>query len=221
MPWYLPLSRFDQALLHPPPPALPGMHEARQQAKQQAQQQARQQARQQAQQQLAWDRLNHWCHEDAGPGHTAWWQPWALPAVAQRLKVAVWAGDDAQALRPLLDDFCRSLDGSDRLLALPSPWAGRAWRLQIKLQECAWWRGAQDDLPWDAGCLIAGPGFQQRLAAFRPRRATLIVAKDLREDQVDSAIKTLKGQSHRYAHALRFLVLNPNRSDAAWGAKAE
>jgi hypothetical protein len=202
VPWYLPLSRFDRALLQAPPPSAPVAGRLRPGPPK------TNTVSLQATQQAAWDRLHHWCHDDAGPARTAWWQPWALPAVAQRLKVAVWAGDEAQALRLQLDDFCRDIDGSDRLQALPSRWAGRAWRLQIKLSECAWWRGAQDALPWDAGYLIASDAALARLAVFRPRRATLIVAKDLSADQLASAIQTLKAQCHRYAHALRFLVLN-------------
>jgi hypothetical protein len=193
VPWYLPLSRFDTAVLRPPPPPPPwaGAPSVALPAAQQA----------------TWDHLSRWCHADAGPGHTAWWQPWSLPNVAQRLKVAVWAGDDEPTLA-LLDDFCRHIDGSQRLQALPSRWRGHVWRLQIKLHECAWWRGAQDHFPWDAGYLVAGDSALAHLVAFRPRRATLMVAKGLRADQANAVVKHLQTQSSHYAHALRLVVLN-------------
>jgi hypothetical protein len=163
---------------------------------------------QDAPQQAVWNRLRDWCHEGAGPGHTTWWRPWALPAVAQRLKVAVWAGDEAKALRPLLNDFCLDIDGSHRLHAMPNAWAGRAWRVQIKLRELAWWSAAQQHRPWDAGYLITTDAATTRLVTFRPRRATLIVMKGLSKAQEQVALGHLQNQQTAYAHAVRVLVLN-------------
>jgi hypothetical protein len=199
VPWYRPLARYDTSVLRPLPvasavapqrgladhtPGLAAAHASAQKA------------------------LNNWCHAGAGPACVAWWRPWAAAQIDQCLSVALWTGPGAAALWPAVQDFCTELDGSQRLLALPSRWAGRVWRLRIKLFECAWWRSAPAQLPWDAGQLLADEAVLARLARFQPRRATLVVAQGLTFDQIDQVLRHLQNGSPGYAHAVRLLLVS-------------
>jgi hypothetical protein len=197
VPWYRPLSRFDTGVLQ----ALPASISPRAVASDQ--------------QADALARLKTWCLAGAGPARAPWWRPWALPSIEQRLSVMVWAGEGTPVLWPVAQDFCRDIDGSQRLQALPSRWTGWAWRLRIKLFECAWWWGATAHLPWDAGQAMADPVALARWALFRPRRACLIVARDLTFDQTEKILGHLQTQSPRYAHAVRLLLVTPRWPVAA------
>jgi hypothetical protein len=104
-----------------------------------------------------WQALQQWCH-DAAPG-----------AVGQ---AELQGGAPGQAAA-VAEAFCRELDGDVRLRAL-SRWAGWAWRLQLKLQEAAWWRAPQAQNPWDCGYPHPDQP-QPQLASLRVRRATLVV----------------------------------------------
>jgi hypothetical protein len=159
--------------------------------------------------------LDRWCRQGAGPATAAWWLPWAPPRIEQRLAVAVWTGPGAAPLWPVVEAFCRDIDGSQRLLALPSRGAGWAWRLRIKLWECAWWHSAPNHLPWDAGQIVMNGPALARLDLFRPRRATLMVARDLTLDQTNMAVRQLQGNSHHCAHAVRLLLVQAPGSNTS------
>jgi hypothetical protein len=104
-----------------------------------------------------WHALRQWCAQ-AQPG---------------TLGQALLQGGAPGQAAAVAEAFCRELDGDVRLRALPR-WAGLAWRLQLKLQEAAWWRAPQAHDPWDCGYPHPGPA-QPSLAGLRVRRATLVV----------------------------------------------
>ncbi len=111
-----------------------------------------------------------------GPCPPAVWQAlrqWCAQAQPGTLRQAQLRGGAPGQAAAVAEAFCRELDGDVRLRALPR-WAGWAWRLQLKLQEAAWWRPAQAEDPWDCGYPHPGPN-APKLAALRVRRATLVV----------------------------------------------
>jgi hypothetical protein len=172
------------------------------------------------QQHPAWPWLRAWCHAGVGTGRVPLWMPWRSPAVAQRLTVAVMVnGPDTLPshlpLRHVVQAFCRDIDGSDTLQALPSAAAGLAWRLQIKLAECLWWRGSITQAPWDAGYLRSDMQAQPLLPRFRPRRPTLVVAPCWSAPALAHLLRHWQQHSAGFDHAVRLLVLLPAASPSA------
>jgi len=159
-------------------------------------------------QQQAWQELERWCMAGAGSGRVPFWRPWAAPDVPQRFAVGLLVGASGTGKSHLAEALSRQLDGDDRLQALPSPGARLRWRLQLKWQDCQWWRARRPEDPWDCGYLVEGAAMQQRLAAFRPRRRTLMVADALAPPVLQASIRTLREQQRGYAHPVRLLVID-------------
>lgn len=143
-------ARFDLRALRPPDPAAASAASALASAGSSTTDWAHQQP-------LCWQQLLRWCEAESHGG--SWAQAWLQTPTT----------DVAEAL-------ALTLDGSLRL-ARRGRWAGRLWRLQIKLQDGlgAWSQPA--DHPWDAGWLRTEPAALAHLAtAFWPRRRTLLLA---------------------------------------------
>ena len=98
------------------------------------------------------------------------WQAWCHQADAVAV-AAVRAGAGVEAT---LDHAMQVLDGSVALAACGGRLAGWRYRLGLKARE---FLQAQPRLadPWDAGWLQPGPAVLAHLAAFQPRRHTLVV----------------------------------------------
>lgn len=135
-------------------------------------------------------------------------------ALLQRLRAWCEAGAQAPLAKPLamasvasadgLDGAACALDGS-HALAQMGRWQGLAWRVQILLGDHAPGRGARPGHPWDCGWWRTGA--LAAAAAFRPRRATLLMLRPA--DQAASAelLATLQAQSPAYARPLRVLLV--------------
>ncbi|WP_157269529.1 hypothetical protein [Azohydromonas aeria] len=142
----------------------------------------------------AWAGLERWCADATAPG--------ALP----RLGVAVLTGGSGAQQSALAEAFSRHIDGTVRLEAM-GRLAGLAWRLRIKLDEARWWRALPPGSPWDAGYLPLSGAELAPLAAFQPRRATLIVADGLHPALLAQALAALEAGAAGFAHPVRLLVL--------------
>jgi|GEM_PF-2693500 len=138
-------------------------------------------------------RLADWCH---GSG---------------LLRVA--ALPDTPALRSGLELFQRELDGDRALRELPSQGSRLRMRLRVKLLEALPGRSSRRDDPWDCGYLNEAAA----LAAFRPRRATLMVIEALPYDELQPLLALLRAQSAGYRRPLRVIVLRPPDSAALEG----
>jgi hypothetical protein len=161
----------------------------------------------------AWPWLQAWCHAGVGSGRVPLLLPWRSPAVKQRLTVAIME-DGPQAsvtlpLRHVVQAFALAIDGSDQLQALPSDAQRLAWRVQIKLAECLWWRGSDTQAPWDAGYVRSEMQAQPLLAQFRPRRPTLVVAACWSAPALAHLLRHWSLHSTAFDHAVRLLVLQP------------
>ncbi len=155
----------------------------------------------------SWAVLLHWCFDGASPGNRPLWRPWAPPHMAQRFAVAQLVGSPDGTLRAVAEAFSRHIDGSDQLLACPGRWARIGLRLRVKWHDAQWWRARQSADPWDSGYLVDEPAALRALQAFRPRRATLLVAVDLPAAALQARITTLAAQQARFAHPVRLLVI--------------
>lgn len=115
--------------------------------------------------------LQAWCrHQTLSVGRGAACVPARLVAVAALVAPA------AADARQLAERLAQAMDGSLRLAGLTGA-AGRAWRLQVKLADAAFWREPAADHPWDAGwARVQSESAQQLAERFVPRRATLVLA---------------------------------------------
>ncbi len=127
-----------------------------------------------------------------------WCEAGAPPPLAQPLAAACIASAEG------LDGAACALDGSHALARL-GRWQGLAWRLRILLGDLAPGHGARPGHPWDCGWWRAGA--LAAAAAFRPRRATLLLLRPA--DQAASAelLATLQAQSPAYTRPLRVLLV--------------
>jgi hypothetical protein len=132
-------------------------------------------------------RVLAWCHAGALPRMTT-------PLVAA--SIAAQAG---------LDNVACALDGSHALARLKR-WQGLAWRLQIVLQDHLPGRSLRREDPWDCGWWRAGP--PAAAAAFRPRRATLLMLREADREQAEELMATLQTHSRAYIKPLRVLVVS-------------
>ena len=156
--------------------------------------------------------------ERAGARHAlapATWaalQAWCF--TGERFAVATLQGPPAGRVG-LVEAFSRQLDGSDQLAAAGGALAGLLLRLRVKGQDAMWWRKRQPSDPWDAGYLIGEP---QALRAFRPRRATLMVAEEegLDEASLREAVQSLATNSGAFHHSVRLLVMGRSIDARAW-----
>jgi hypothetical protein len=172
--------------------------------------------------QATWGWLADWCHDGLGSGRAPFLQPWAARQVAEPFTLALIANDrpglDPKSCAALLQAFCRDIDGTERLLAMSTPWHGMAWRVGIKLQESLWWLRRSRRLPWDAGYLLDDADAMVRWPHFRPRRPTLIVSQGLDELRLRHAVQVLRARSPAYAQPVRMLVAAPAQLIGRWTA---
>jgi hypothetical protein len=172
--------------------------------------------------QATWSWLTDWCHEDLGSGRAPLLQPWATRQVVEPFTLALIANDrpglDAKSCAALLQAFCRGIDGTERLLAMPTRWHGLAWRVGIKVQESLWWARRSRRLPWDAGYLLDDADAMVRWPHFRPRRPTLIVSQGLDELRLRHAVQVLRARSPAYAQPVRMVVAAPAQLIGRWTA---
>lgn len=159
--------------------------------------------------------LQAWCFAGAGDGRSPLWRPWALPRVAQRFTVATLTGEPEAARAQGVEAFSRQLDGSDQLAAAGGALAGLLLRLRVKCQDALWSRARRPSDPWDAGYLIGEP---QALRAFRPRRATLMVADGLGDAVLREAVQALATNSAFFHHPVRLLVVGRSIDARAWSS---
>jgi hypothetical protein len=172
--------------------------------------------------QATWSWLTDWCHDGLGSGRAPLLQPWAARQVVEPFTLALIANDrpglDAKSCAALLQAFCRDIDGTERLLAMPTRWHGLAWRMGIKLQESLWWARRSRRLPWDAGYLLDDADAMVRWPHFRPRRPTLIVSQGLDELRLRHAVQVLRARSPAYAQPVRMVVAAPAQLIGRWTA---
>lgn len=159
--------------------------------------------------------------EEPGAGHApATWaalQAWCRSGA--RFAVATLVQGLPAQRDGLIEAFSRQLDGSDQLAAAGGKLAGLLLRLRVKVRDAMWWRARQPSDPWDAGYLIGEP---QALRAFRPRRATLMVAEEAGLDAaaLASAVQILASNSGAFHHPVRLLVLGRSIDARAWSSTA-
>ncbi len=116
----------------------------------------------------------------------------------------------------LVEAFSRRLDGSDQLVAAGGALAGLWLRLRVKGQDAMWWRTRQPSDPWDAGYLTGEPAAWR---AFRPRRATLVVAEPgLDGVALAEAVQILAANSGGFHQPVRLLVLGRSIDARAWSS---
>lgn len=141
-------------------------------------------------------------------------QAWCF--TGERLALATLQGPPAERAG-LVEAFSRQLDGSDQLAAAGGALAGLLLRLRVKGEDAMWWRARQPSDPWDAGYLIGEP---QALRAFRPRRATLMVAEEhgLDEAALRQAVQILATNSAAFHHPVRLLVPGRSIDARAWSS---
>lgn len=160
-----------------------------------------------AAQKSQWQALQAWARLDAGSGQVPLWRPWQLAMVPQPLAVAVMVCDDMASSAAWVEAFCRDIDGTGRLVALPHARARLAWRLRIKLSELAWWRGGALHRPWDAGFLRSGATVLGALQSFRPRRPSFIVMLATDGPTLQGSLGPLHKAAQAWHQPVRLLVL--------------
>lgn len=189
------IARYDGELLRPPAGADSGLQQA---------------APLGAAQQRVWVALQSWYLAGTGDGRAPFWQPWRLPDMAERLGVAVLAAPDGVGASRLVAAFARHLDRDDELAALSaqSRLKGLQLKLSVKWHELWWWRKRHPRQPWDCGYLVEGSAALVRLARFRPRRPTLIIANALCGDGLAQVLRVLGATKADYRHPVRLLVVD-------------
>lgn len=155
----------------------------------------------------AWRRLETWCFEGAGSGRSPFWRPWRMPDVTQRFSVALLTGPVGVGKSRLAEELGRDLDGSLQLEACASRLAGLWLRLRVKFDDCRWSRARQRSDPWDGGYLADDAAARAGIAAFRPRRATFIVADELPAASLIAAIEALHARRAEFRHPVRLLII--------------
>ncbi|UXH77166.1 hypothetical protein [Roseateles amylovorans] len=130
----------------------------------------------------------------------AWCEGGAFPSLTEPLRVA------STAPHPALDGAACALDGSHEL-ARRGRWRGLLWRMQILWRDCAA-TGALATDPWDCGWWR--PESLGLAAAFRPRRATLLMVRDVDRTAAVAWVSTLRegGAADAYEFPVRVLVVS-------------
>ena len=134
----------------------------------------------------------------------AWCEGGAFPTMTEPLQVASIAPHAG------LDGVACALDGSHELAHL-GRWRGLLWRLQILWRECVVERGVRPGDPWDCGWwqeVTMAPA-----AAFRPRRATLLMVRDTDPAVAAALISALRVNGSAYAKPVRVLLVSAGAVD--------
>jgi hypothetical protein len=164
----------------------------------------------------AWQRaLVDWCWQGASaapaerPG-AARQRFWQRPAVERPFGIALLrVGEDAArcaaALRSV-EALSREFDGDAQLRA-STRMSGLLLRLRVKLQEAMWWRSVQPGDCWDCGYVGWDEEACAHMAAFVPRRPTLLVAVRLPADRLQRVLAALQARPQPFAFAVRLLVV--------------
>ncbi|MDY0743514.1 hypothetical protein SNE35_03315 [Paucibacter sp. R3-3] len=129
----------------------------------------------------------------------AWCEGGAFPTLTEPLRVASIAPHAG------LDGVACVLDGSHELARL-GRWRGWAWRLRILLRESVAGRVARPGDPWDCGWWrdsALGPAEK-----FRPRRATLLMVRELTPTAAATLLFALRAKSIVYDKPVRVLVIS-------------
>lgn len=189
------IARYDDEALRPEPPTEPGPQRA---------------GPPDVAQQRAWQALESWCQSGMGTGRTPFWRPSLLPDVPERFSLAVMVGEAGAGKLRLADAFARHIDRNAELEALSaeSRLKGLRLKLAVKWHELWWWRKRHPRQPWDCGYLVDDSAVAARLADFRPRRPTLIIADSLSDAGLGRALQTLCAAKMNYRHPVRLLVID-------------
>lgn len=141
-------------------------------------------------------------------------------ALLERLRAWCVQGTRRQPTTPIriasiapiagLDAAACALDGS-HVLARLGRWQGLAWRLQIVLRESRPGHRPRPTDPWDCGWWREGA--LAAAAAFKPRRATLLLVREPRPSACEALLATLRDRSPAYARPLRVLVVSAHSGD--------
>lgn len=141
-------------------------------------------------------------------------QAWCF--AGERFAVAALVQGPPAERAGLVEAFSRRLDGSDQLAAAGGALAGLWLRLRVKGRDAMWWRTRQSSDPWDAGYLTGDPAAWR---AFRPRRATLVVAEPgLDGAALAEAVQILAANSSGFHQPVRLLVLGRSIDARAWSS---
>ncbi|MDH0865156.1 hypothetical protein [Mitsuaria sp. GD03876] len=127
-----------------------------------------------------------------------WCEDGAFPVMTEPLKVA------STAPNPGLDGAAADLDGSHELARL-GRWPGLLWRLQLLLRECVSEHVRPQD-PWDCGWWRVGS--PDAAAGFRPRRATLLLVREVDMGALNTLLDALRTKSAIYEKPVRVLVIS-------------
>ncbi|ENO84711.1 hypothetical protein [Thauera linaloolentis] len=189
------IARYDGEVMRSPPATEPGSKRA---------------GPLDAVQQHAWAALESWCRAGAGDGRSPFWRPRQLPDVPERFSLAVMVGGNSGARSQLAETFALRLDRNDELAALSadSRLKGMCLKLAVKWHELWWWRKRHPRQPWDCGYVLEHPAAMARLAHFRPRRPTLMIADELRNDSLRQILHALGTAQAGFGHPVRLLVID-------------
>jgi len=163
-----------------------------------------------AAQQRAWAALESWCRAGVGDGRSPFWRPRQLPDVPERFSLAAMVGGNSAGRSHLAETFALHLDRNDELAALSADSRLKGWclKLAVKWHELWWWRKRHPRQPWDCGYLLEHPAAMARLAHFRPRRPTLIIADELRDGSLEQVLQALGTAKADFRHPVRLLVID-------------
>ncbi|CAN5834434.1 hypothetical protein BH11PSE8_BH11PSE8_30420 [soil metagenome] len=127
----------------------------------------------------------------------AWCETGAVPHLTEPLAVASIAPHAG------LDGVACELDGRHALARL-GRWQGWAWRLQVMARDHLAYRPDRGD-PWDCGWWREGP--LDIAAAFRPRRATLLLVDEQSHSVSEALLATLRVGRLSYSRPVRVLLV--------------
>ena len=176
----------------------------------------------------AWHPLLNWCFDGAGTGACPLLAPRAAPDIGKPFEVALLGGPDLPTLAEFATALCLHLDGSVALAERPGRASRLAYRLQVKIQDACWWRRRHRADPWDCGWAGGDAAAAASLAHFAPRRATLIVVRDLLPDgacgektaALARSIAQLAADRAQWRHPVRLLLLHERESGLSGRALA-
>jgi hypothetical protein len=126
--------------------------------------------------------------------------------------------DDDPALARQLEALSRELDGDRLLRALPGAAARWRLKLRVKAQDLAAWRPRRADDVWDSGYLADEAEALAALAAFRPRRPTLMVADPMPLAALQARVAVLAAAAPAFAHPVRLIAVVAPEERGPWAS---